>query len=209
MGDLLDGMKLGNAPTGGKGRGNPTPPASEPEAVQENRAGGVLLLGISLEAVVGGALMRLEFDGATDPAQVKAWLLGVDPSAKVRDDFPKMGKFGGGKDTKLARVMVVTVRVTDTGKFIDLACQNGEDIPVSVSKRNSDTFLADLKALGRLSDKSLAKLEKAFMEKGQAMVIVPETEAFGCRYWSTDDGKAFMDSLTTEMPAPKEGEGHE
>lgn len=160
------------------------------------------IAGVEIEAVVGGALQRIQFVAGTNPAEVKAMLLSLDPNTKVRDDFPKRGSFGN-RETKAARCLVINARVTDTGKFVDLVCQNGDDLSVAVSKKNSETFLQDLTALQKLHDRNLKKLAKAFDEKGTATVILGDDEQFGVNYWTTDDGKAFMDSMATEPPAPK------
>lgn len=159
---------------------------------------------VEVEAVVGGALMRITF-GRINPANVKGALLALDPTAKVRDDFPKRGNFGP-KETKQARCVALNLRVTDGGKFISLLCQNGDDFSVSVSKKNSDAFLGELTALGRLGERHLAKVAKAFEDKGEATVILPEDEQFGVNYWSTDDGKHFLDGMTPEPPAEKEAD---
>jgi len=209
--NLLDGLEV-------CGKGAPVKEAAAvaaPAGVPERDGAGVWELpirvaGIEVEAAVHGCLMKIRLEGNVCPSDVLPWLKSLDPGVKVRDDFPK-GKFGGGfgsKDTKLARLMMVTARITDTGKFVELACQNGDDVMVKVSKKASETFLADLRALGVVSEKSMAKLEKAFDDKGNAMVILTKAEPLGVRYWTTEDGNAhFLDSFTTELPAAPAGDG--
>lgn len=158
------------------------------------------LTGIELEAVVGGALMKLQFGPGLNPAGIKAGLLAMDPAAKVRDDFPKRGNFGN-RDTKTTRCVTILVKVTDAYKFFDLVCQNGDDIKVTVSKKKADSFPSDLAALGKLTEKNIAKIQEAVEGKKEATVILGEGEQFGVNYWASDDGKAFMDSLTPEPPA--------
>lgn len=172
-----------------------------PESVVERIAS------IEIEAIVGGALQRISFRAGTNPGEVKAMLLSIDAGAKVRDEFP-MKRFGN-RDTKSARARVINARVTDSGKFVDLICQNGEDLSVSVSKKHAETFLADIGALNKLREKSLAKLAKAFDEKSAATIILDADEQFGVKYWTTDDGKAFLDSMTAEAPAPGEEKSDE
>jgi hypothetical protein len=159
---------------------------------------------IELDAVIGGALMRLTLAGGVDPTQVKPAIMAADPSAKVRDDFPRGGFGGGNRETKTARCVVINVRVTDSGKFIDLVCQNGEDLSVAVSKKKADGWLDELKALNKLSVKNLDKLQAAFDSKGAATVILSEDQQFGVGYWKTDDGKAFMENMTATPPAATE-----
>ncbi len=154
------------------------------------------------EAVVGGALQRITFKPGTNPADVGTLLRTLDPNAKVRDDFPRKS-FGGGRDTKAASVSVIQLRVSDSGKFWDLIGQNGDDISISVSKKNSDGFLDQLKGLNRLNEKHIAKLQEALDKKGQATVILPEDEKFGAKYWTSDDGKAFLDSIEPQPPVPQ------
>lgn len=158
------------------------------------------IAGIEIEAIVGGALQRIKFTEGTNPGEVKAMLVSIDPVAQVRSEFPSKS-FGGKRDTKEARAIVLNVRVTDSGKFIDLISKNGEDLSVAVSKKAADTWLENLKALNKLDPKNLAKVEKAFAEKGTATIILTEPEQFGVRYWMTEDRKAFMESMVAEPPA--------
>jgi hypothetical protein len=162
--------------------------------------------GVEIEAVVGGALQRIRFAGGINPADVAGMLRTLDANAKVRDAFPMKAAFGN-RETKLARALVINLRITDSGKFIDITCQNGEDLSVSVSKKNSDTFLDSLRALGKLHEKNVAKAEKAFAEKGAAVLILKDEEQFGVQYWKTDDGKAFMEGMVAEAPAVVEEGG--
>lgn len=164
--------------------------------------------GVEIEAVVGGALQRIRFKAGTNPAHVGGLLKALDPAAKLRDAFPMRGG-GGPRNTELARVLVITVRVSDSGKFIDLVGQNGDDLKIAVSKNKSDSFLDELKALNKVGDKHITKLEKAFGEKGDATVILPESEQFGAKYWKTDDGKAYLDGLQAEPPAAADGDAKE
>jgi len=160
---------------------------------------GACVDGIEVEAVIGGVLQRVRLSGVA-PMDVKALLQGWDPACKVREDFPS--KFmGGKKETKTARVLVINMRCSDSGKFIDLTAQNGDDISIAVPKRLSETFVSDLKALDKLGDKQLAKLEKAVREKTSATLILREEEQIGAKYWTSDDGKAFLDSLAVDAPA--------
>lgn len=155
---------------------------------------------VSVEAVVCGVLQRITLEEGTNPADVLPWLKSLDPDCKVRDDFPRSGKFGGGRETKLARALTIHARITDSGKFVDMVCQNGDDLTVAVSKKSADSFLGDLRALGKLTEKNLGKLETAFESKKEVTIILTDPEQFGVHFWKTDDGKAFMDSLTATPP---------
>lgn len=166
------------------------------------------VVNVSCEAVVGGALMKIDFGPGSNPAAVKAFLLALDPNAEVRSEFPKRGNFGP-RETKQARAIAMNLRITDNGKFIDLICQNGDDLTVNVSKKASETFEQDLKALGKLKEKSLQKVGKAFKEKGTATLILDEGEQFGVHFWSTEDGKHFLDHLSAEAPAVEADDDNE
>jgi len=155
---------------------------------------------IECEAIVGGALQRVRFTAHTNPATVKQILTALDPGVKVRNEFPSRGQ-GGNRDVKLARALVINARITDQGKFVDLVCQNGEDLTVAVSKKNSDGFLDQLKAVGRVTELHLARLQQAFTDKKSATVILAADEQFGVKYFTLDDGRAYLDSLTAEVPA--------
>lgn len=157
---------------------------------------------IEVEAVVGGVLQRVRFREHTNPAQIGAMLRALDQGVKVRDDFPR--KSFGNRETKSARVIVINARVTDSGKFVEMVSQNGEDLSVSVPRKKADDFLNLVKALNKVSEKNLTKLEAAFEDKKQATIILGDDEQFGVKYWMTDDGKAFMEDLVAEPPAATE-----
>ena len=150
--------------------------------------------------MVNGCLMRIDFKAETSPMLVADALKVM--GAKVRDDFPSRGNFGK-KETKLARALTIIARVTESGKFIDVVAQNGEDLSISVTKKKADDFAGEIKALGKVHEKNLAKLEKVMAEKGNATIILSEDEQFGVQFWTTDDGKAFYDGAVAEPPAPK------
>lgn len=158
---------------------------------------------ISIEAVVCGALMRIEFEAGTTPAEAVEYIKAADANAKVREDFPSRGGFGGKRDTKAATALVINCRISSSGKFIDITAHSadGEDLAIAVSKRASEEWLGHIKALGKLSAANIAKLDKAFAEQGSAVVILSDAEKFAANYWKTDDGKAFLDSMTADIPA--------
>lgn len=164
------------------------------------------LIGVEVEAVVCGVLQRIKFGSETDPTQIGPWLKALDPNCKVRDDFPKggFGGKGGGRDTQLARVLIIQVRKSTSGTFIELVAQNGDDLGISVPKRLVEGFGDSVKALGKLSEKNAAKLDAALSGKDAAgMVILTSAEQFGAKFWKADDGKAFLDSVCVEVPEPK------
>ena len=161
------------------------------------------ITGIELEAVLCGALMRLKFGPGLDPADILPALKALDPNVQVRDAFPMKGQFGN-RETKTATALVITARVTDSGAFVDITCQNGDDISVSVSKKKAPEFPANLAALGRLTPDHLAKVQTAYDSKSTATVVLSDAERFGVKYWTTDDGKNFLDEMTPEPPAPTE-----
>ena len=161
------------------------------------------MIGIEIECVVGGALQRIKFGCESDPTQILPWLKALDPSVKVRDDFPK-GGFGGkfgGKDTLHARVLMIQVRKSTSGTFIDLVSRNGDDFTVAVTKKNVEGFGVSVHALGKLTERSLAKLDASLSGKDNTgMVVLTGAEQFGVKYWKSDDGKCFMDSVCVEVP---------
>lgn len=150
---------------------------------------------LEVEAVVGGCLMRLHLEGIR-PEGVLSWLKGIDPGVKVRDDFPRGGAGGFGKrDTKRARLMVITLKASDNGLFIDLVAQGESDVSVKVSKKKAPEFVGLLSATGRVSEEKLEKLEGAVSAKGQATVILGDDEWVEVEYWTGDDGAAFLEAL--------------
>jgi len=176
------------------------PPSAEPTGTESGA--GILerIESIELEAVVNGALQKIRFKAGTNPAQVGNMLRQLDPQCQIRDAFPTRGG-GGSRETKQARVLVITARVTDSGAFIDLTATTGqEDITIAVSKRNSSTFLDTVKGLGKLSEANTAKLAKAFEAKTTATIVLPEPEQIGAKFWTADDGRHYMDSIAAEPP---------
>lgn len=159
------------------------------------------IAGIEIEAVIGGALMRVTFVAGTNPAQVPALLRELDPSAQFRDAFPTRGN-GGSRATQSAKVLVITVEGRGDSIFIKLTAttKEGDDLSISVPKKKSGDFLPDLEKLGKLSEKSLGKLKMAVESKKAATVILPDAEQIGVAYWKADDGSAYADSLTAEVP---------
>lgn len=161
------------------------------------------ITGIEVEAVVGGCLQKITFASGVNPAEIKVGLLELDASAKVREDFPARGSFGGqGRETKLARVLVVNAQARNGGKFITLTAQTaaGEDLSISVSKKRADGWAAELAALGKVSDKNMEKIKAALDGGKPATAILPEAEQFGAKYFQMDDGGAFLDGMQADAP---------
>ena len=157
------------------------------------------IAGIEIESVIGGAVQRITFVAGTNPVDAVALLREIDPNAQFRTQFFTKG--GGSRDTKQARVLVITAQARNGGKFISMTGQSADgDVNIAVSKKKSDGWLSDLTALGKLSDKNLEKLGAALNEGKSATVILPESEQFGCAYFKTDDGSAFMDSMSADAP---------
>lgn len=150
---------------------------------------------IEVEAVVGGCLMRLHITDMS-PAQVLPWLKSLDPACKVRDDFPAKGGGAFGKrDTKRARLKAITLKASANGTFIDLVCKAEKSVSVTVSKKNADGFIAALTATGKVYTENLDELQAALDTKGNATVMLEKEEAVDVEYWTSEDGKSFMEAL--------------
>lgn len=180
-------------------------PTALPSTIEQFGGPGEIV-GIEVEAVVGGALMRLSFSAGTNPADVASIVRGFDANAKFRDDFPRGGFGGGGKrDTKVARVVSISVEVRDSGKFIDMIATGADDdLKVAVPKKAVDEWLPKLKALGKLDARKIAKIEAAFEKKGGATISLTEAEQFGAAYFE-HDGKAYLDAMQPDAPALADG----
>jgi hypothetical protein len=178
-------------------------------APEPTRHGLSFIAGVRVDVVLAGALMEVEFAAGVNPANVPDILRGLDPNAKFRDDFPKGGFGGGGKrDTKTARVLAIQADIRgDGGKFIEMTASDGvDDMMISVGKKVADEWLGKVKALGKLSEKNLAKLEAAFEnKKGKVVVLLTDSEQFAAAYWKTEDGKCFLEEMKPEPPAVVEG----
>lgn len=162
-----------------------------------------LIEGIEVEAVVGGALMRIRLGAGVNPARVKESLLALDPGAQVRDKFWSKN---GGRPTDKATALVVTARVSDKGAFVEIIAQNGTDLQISVPRKKVDGFVADVARLGKLSEVNVEKLAKAFEMRGQAAVVLSDEERFGVLYY-TLDGRHFLEGLEAEAPVEEKKEG--
>lgn len=165
-------------------------------------ARGVGGMSVEIEVVMLGALMKVRAEGVT-PFGLLEQLKQMDPAAKFRTEFPSKGfGGGGGRDLKLARVLVIGVRVTDGGKFLDLTCQgDGDEFSVRVGKNSADGFPAAVAALGKVSERNLLKIEKAYAEKGNATVVLGEAEQFGVKYSTMGDGAKFSAEFVADAPA--------
>lgn len=198
--------KAANVETGGGPRGT-----GAYEGYRDDRQSAEVVLaerdirprGIDIECVCQGALMRVSFPAGVGPGDALDYLRGEDPGVKFKSEFPMKGGFGP-KETKLARVLSIDVRVSDSGKFVKLICTaEGEDFTVDVGRNTVETFVSDLKALGKVKEKQLAAVEKAFVEKGTALVVLrTEEEQFGVKYWEKD-GRRFSEGFVAEAPEEK------
>lgn len=159
---------------------------------------------VEIECVMGGALMRVSFGPFTNPALVPALLRKLDPAVKFKEDFPRGGFGGGGKrDTKCARVLVINVDVRESGKFVTMTAAGVDgDLTVMVGKKVVDEWPTKLEGLGRLGPEKIAKVRGAFENRKSATVILHEAEQFGATYWTTDDGRAFLEEMQFNPPAP-------
>lgn len=184
---VADGLDFGEKDPGPPAEERRPAPAPVLRTAQES-------IQIEVEAVVGGCLMRLHIADMS-PAQVLPWLKSLDPGVKVRDDFPKGGAGFGKKETKRARLMVITLKASDNGTFIDLVCKGESEVSVTVSKKRAGEFVGMLAGTQQVTDEHLDKLQGAMDSKGQATVILDSTEPVDVEYWTSDDGKAFMEAL--------------
>lgn len=147
---------------------------------------------IEVEAVIGGVLQRVTLRGCA-PDEVGDVIRAWDAQAKFRDDFPRRG--GGGRDTKLVRCY----QIAGAG----LSCYEGDEVrTVLISKAKRDGLAEAIAQLGRLNDDHTSKLADVLGgETSKAILLKDPEEQFGVKYWMTDDGKAFLDSVQAEPPA--------
>lgn len=162
---------------------------------------------VKIEAVFKKVLMMVSFAPGVLPGDAIEGLRALDPEVKFRDDFPKSGGGAFGKrDTKVARALTIIADVRETGKFITIIATTGaDDLSVSVGKKGADEWFGKVSSLGKLSDRNLEKLRAAFDGKKLATITLGGSEQFGVKYWTTDDGKAFLEEMVPEPPAPVEG----
>jgi len=174
--------------------------AADPVKAMELLMG--IVEGVEIEAVIGGALMRLRLAAGTDPTTVAPLLKAIDPGVKLRDDFPRGGAYGK-RETQLTRCVMIELDASRDSLFISLICNNGESRKVAVSKKSSGEFMGKLEALGKVGDKGLTQLQHAMETKKSVLVALGEEEQFGALYYEFE-GKAYLDGLQAEPPAEVE-----
>lgn len=144
---------------------------------------------VTLEVIYEKAYMKIKAKG--HPSDILEELRESDPEMKVKDSFPVYGrgKGGGSKNTKEAKVVVVTLKKVNGGKFIELTCESDSgDITVSVSRKKRDDFLAGAKE----------RLGSAYEEKlghdSATVVIKSEEDYFSIKYFDYE-GKPYFDDF--------------
>lgn len=144
---------------------------------------------ITVECVIKGAFMKIQASGC--PGELIEHLKGVDPDAKFKDSFPVYGRGGkGGKrDTKSAKIVSITIKASNGGKFIDLVCQaDGGEVTISVSKKRVDDFVSG-------AQERLDELNKGKLDQAQATILLmQEEQKIPVKYFEID-GKCFFDSF--------------
>lgn len=160
------------------------------------------IAGIEIDVITGGALLRVHFIAGTNPANVVNVLRELDPACQFRDSFPVRGG-GAGRPTLAAKALVITAESRSDAVFIKITATNadGEDLTINVPKRKTTTFLPDLAALKKLSEKTFTKLKGAIEGKKAATAVLHEAEQIGITYWVADDKTAYLDAMTAEPPA--------
>lgn len=159
------------------------------------------IAGIEIEAIIGGALMRVSFAAGTNPATAPQLLRELDPGAQFREAFYSRGS-NASRATLQARALVITAESRGDMTFIKITATNsdGEDLTIAVSKKKAPEWLPAVEALGKLATKTIGKLKAALETKKAATAILSEAEQFGVGYWKADDGTAYLDSMTAEPP---------
>ena len=160
-----------------------------------------MIAGIEIEAIIGGAVQRVSFAPETSPVAAVELLRELDANVQFRTQFFTKGG-GGNRDTRQARVSVISAEARNGGKFIKMTAETaeGDAVTISVSKKKSDGWLTDLRALSKLHDKNMDKLSGALDGGKPATVILSEDEQFGAAYFATDDGAAYLDSMSADAP---------
>lgn len=149
---------------------------------------------VEVDVVLGGVLMKITFAAGMDPSGVLPYLRSLDPGCKVRDDFPSKS-FGGKRERLRARLLVITLKASDNGLFIDLVCRGESDLSVKVSKKKAGEFRGLLAGTGQVSEAHLETIDGAIASKGTATVVLGGEESVEVEYWTADDGAAFLENL--------------
>lgn len=160
-----------------------------------------MIAGIEIEAIIGGALMRISFIAGTNPAIVPQLLRELDSGAQFRDAFPMRGG-GAVRATLKALALFIMIEARGDRTFVKITGTNtdGEDLTINVPSKKAAEWLPAVEALGKLGTKTLAKLRAATESKRAETAVLLDTEKFGVNYWRTDDGTAYLDSMTAEPP---------
>jgi len=162
------------------------------------RAGTPRIREISVELVSKAVLQRVTLTGIT-PDKVGDYFRTFDPDMKFRDEFP--AKFS--RETKLGTCYQVVV---NPGRgIVDLSVRtDGDPINVSVTRNKLDMLLPALRAIGKLSEEKMSKLERSWSDKKQGNSgVLPTDQEFGVKYWTGSDGGFMWDSFQVEgLPEP-------
>jgi hypothetical protein len=152
---------------------------------------------LEVEAVIGGCLQRVTLTGVS-PEKTLEFLKGLDAGVKVRDDFPKMGKGFGARETKSAVAMVMTAKKKGDYKSLDITCEGADgDVTVSVGKNGMDEIVQKLGALKCLHESAaLDKVAAALTGvDGQATCILKEGERFAVTYATGGNGAHYLEGV--------------
>lgn len=217
--DLLERLRKPKVskPAAGKAPAAKKAPVLEPEEEEEGAEGGGGEPGrewstdmpvweqVEIEAVVAGALMRVRFAAGVGPREAVEMLKAEDASVQFRTGFPTSR---GSRETKKAVAVVVNVRSQGDARYVDITCQNGEgDLNVSVPKGKVAEFAQALAGLGALAEAHVEKITGAINAGGSATVILPDEERFAVVYWTTGDGRSYLEGVeraATDGKAEKE-----
>jgi hypothetical protein len=141
---------------------------------------------VKISCVLQGALMDVTATGS--PEEVLCRLKEIDPDVKFRDSFPSFGKGGGGKATKDAKVITVSIKTNNGNKFVDLGCSCDDgDQSIAVSKKKVDDFVSGMKDRlpGQAGD----------FDKPSALVMIRDEEKLVPIKYFEIDGKFYFDSF--------------
>jgi len=141
---------------------------------------------VVIEAIFQGVYIKVTAEGR--PHDIIQDMKESDPDVKFKDSFPVYGKGGGGKTTKDAKIITISVKANNGNRFIDLGCSCDDgDKSISVSKKKVEEFVSGIK--DRVPEQA-----DNFDKQSALVMIRDELKLVPIKYFEID-GKCYFDSF--------------
>jgi hypothetical protein len=155
---------------------------------------------IEVNAFMNGAPMTIRFFSGTNPMEVRAMLVALDPNADIKAAFNRGG--WNAREIKSAIVTVIAVRTTEQWRFVDFLAQ--DETSISVPNRMVDNLVSALKVAISLRQNRVEKLTALLSSKSTGSLMLTSDEFFEVEYSGNEDGKFYLERIV-KQPKPQPG----